>query len=140
MSLLARPGAGFFAVLASTSALAGELVIDVSGAIPGRGKVLIAVYDRPEGFPIAGRQRARQVITPRSAHLTVRFEDLPPGSYAAVAFQDLNGNGTLDKGFLGRPTEPYGFSNGARGSMGPPRFSAAAVLLSPDGRTTIVLR
>jgi hypothetical protein len=28
-----------------------------------------------------------------------------------MAFHDENGNGRLDKNFLGVPTEPYGFSN-----------------------------
>jgi uncharacterized protein (DUF2141 family) len=70
----------------------------------------------------------------------VHFKDLPPGEYAAVAFQDVNGNGKLDKNFLGIPREPYGFSNSARGSAGPPKFSAAAVTLNPDGTTTIVLK
>ena len=74
--------------------------------------------------------------------LIVHFKDLPPGEYAAVAFQDVNGNGILDKNFLGIPKEPYGFSNGARGSAsGPPgSSSAAAVTHNPDGATRIVLK
>ena len=126
--------------VAATAAFAGELVIEVSGAIPNRGKVYVALYDRAEAFPIDGRQLTGQILTADSAHLTVRFKDLPPGSYAAVAFQDLNGNGKLDKNFLGIPREPYGFSNGARGAAGPPKFSAAAVSLNPDGATAIALK
>lgn len=80
------------------------------------------------------------VIAASGQSLVVRFRDLPPGGYAAVAFQDVNGNGKLDKNLLGIPREPYGFSNSARGSAGPPKFSAAAVTLIPDGTTTIVLK
>jgi uncharacterized protein (DUF2141 family) len=80
------------------------------------------------------------VIAATGRSLVVHFKDLPPGEYAAVAFQDVNGNGKLDKNLLGMPKEPYGFSNGARGSAGPPKFSAAAVTLHPDGTTTIVLK
>jgi uncharacterized protein (DUF2141 family) len=97
-------------VIAATPALAGDLTIEVSG------------------------------ITASGQSLVVHFKDLPPGEYAAVAFQDVNGNGKLDKNFLGIPKEPYGFSNSARGSAGPPKFSAAAVTLNPDGTTTIVLK
>jgi len=42
--------------------------------------------------------------------------------------------------FRGIPKEPYGFSNCARGSAGPPKFSAAVVTLNPDGITRIVLK
>jgi uncharacterized protein (DUF2141 family) len=46
----------------------------------------------------------------------------------------------LDKNLFGIPKEPYGFSNSARGSTGPPKFADAAIVLNPDGATTIVLK
>jgi uncharacterized protein (DUF2141 family) len=127
-------------VIAATPVLAGDLTIEVSGVTPGHGQIYVAVYDRPETFPTAGQQRTGRILEASAQSLVVHFEDLPPGEYAAVAFQDVNGNGRLDKNFLGMPKEPYGFSNSARGSAGPPKFSAAAVTLHPDGTTTIVLK
>jgi uncharacterized protein (DUF2141 family) len=127
-------------LIVAAPALAGDLTIEVSGITPGHGKIYVAVYDRPETFPTAGRQRAGRILEATGQSLVVHFKDLPPGEYAAVAFEDENGNGKLDKNFLGIPKEPYGFSNGARGSAGPPKFSAAAVTLNPDGTTTIVLQ
>jgi len=127
-------------VIDATPLLAGDLTIEVSGITPGRGQIYVAVYDRPETFPTAGQQRTGRTLEASAQSLLVHFKDLPPGEYAAVAFQDVNGNGKLDKNFLGIPKEPYGFSNGARGSAGPPKFSAAAVTLNPDGTTTIVLQ
>lgn len=125
--------------LATAVAVAGDLTIEVSGITPDRGKVYVAVYDRPDTFP-TGRQRVSQALVPQDRHLTVQFKDLPPGHYAAAAYQDLNGNGKLDKNFLGIPKEPYGFSQEARGTMGPPTFAEAAVTLDPDGATRIVLK
>ena len=127
-------------VIAATPVLAGDLTIEISGITPGRGQIYVAVYDRPETFPTAGQQRTGRILEASAQGLVVHFEDLPPGEYAAVAFQDVNGNGKLDKNFLGMPKEPYGFSNSARGSAGPPKFSAAAVTLNPDSKTTIVLK
>ena len=46
---------------------------------------------------------------------------------AVAAFHDADGDGELAQNFVGMPTEGYGFSNGARGFMGPPSFEAAAV-------------
>ena len=142
-SALARAARALLATspvcLSAPVALAGDLTIDVSGITPDRGKVYIAVYDRADSFP-SGRQRMSQVLEPHDRHLTVRFNNLPPGQYAVAAFQDSNGNGKLDKNFLGIPKEPYGFSQEARGSMGPPPFAEAAVTLNPDGATRIVLK
>jgi uncharacterized protein (DUF2141 family) len=129
-----------FASLIAANVFAGELTIEVLGITPDRGKVYVAVYDRPESFPTSGQQRVGQVVEPADGHLTLHFRDLPPGQYAAVAFQDFNGNGKLDKNFFGIPKEPYGFSNGARGSAGPPRFPEAAITIDLDGTTTIVLK
>jgi uncharacterized protein (DUF2141 family) len=143
LSSRARAGRALLAALpaclGAAAAAAGDLTIEVSGITPDRGKVYIAVYDRPDTFP-AGRQRAGQVLEPQDRYLTVHFDNLPPGQYAAAAFQDFNGNGKLDKNFLGIPKEPYGFSQEARRSLGPPTFAEAAVTLDPDGATRIVLK
>ena len=63
------------------------------------------------------------------------FEELKPGNYAVVAFHDKNKNGKLDKNIVTKPTEPYGFSNNARGVFGPPNFEAAVFELPEAGRT-----
>jgi uncharacterized protein (DUF2141 family) len=128
------------ASMSSAAALAGELTIAISGITPGAGKVYVAVYDRAEAFPIFGRQLVGQVLDPAGPLLTVHFKELPEGLYAAVAFQDFNGNGKLDKNLFGVPKEPYGFSNGARSNAGPPKFADARVTLSPDGDTEIQLK
>ena len=128
------------ALIVPATALAGDLTIEVSGITPDHGRIYVAVYDRADSFPISGRQLVGQVLDPTARQVTAHFKDLPPGQYAVVAFQDANGNGKLDKNFLGIPKEPYGFSNGARGSAGPPKFSEAAVTLSPDGATKVELK
>lgn len=136
----ARALSALAASIVPMTGLAGDLTIEISGVTPDRGKIYIAVYDRADTFPTSGRQLVGQVLDPTASHLTAHLKDLPPGQYAAVAFQDSNGNGKLDKNFLGIPKEPYGFSNGARGSAGPPKFSEAAVTLSSDATTKVDLK
>jgi len=48
-----------------------------------------------------------------------------------VVYHDENGNGRLDKNFIGIPREPLGFSNQYR-PHGPPTFSRAAFRLEAD--------
>jgi uncharacterized protein (DUF2141 family) len=38
-----------------------------------------------------------------------KFKEIPPGTYGIRCFQDVNGNGKLDKGLFG-PKEPWGMS------------------------------
>ena len=65
---------------------------------------------------------------------SVRILDLPPGRYALAVYVDRNGNGKLDRGMFGIPSEPYGFSNGG-GAFGPPEFGEAQVELGEADMT-----
>jgi uncharacterized protein (DUF2141 family) len=63
---------------------------------------------------------AQVAIAPEPAKWTI--DSLPPGSYAIAVFHDENENGKLDRNAFGYPTEVYGFSNNARGKLGPPAY------------------
>ena len=57
------------------------------------------------------------------------------------SFHDLNGNGRMDSNPFGMPTEPFAFSNNARGNMGPAPWSAAAFDVAAAGAAqTLVLK
>lgn len=53
----------------------------------------------------------------RAVHV---FEKLLAGEYHIRCFHDENGNRSMDTNFMGIPKEGYGFSNNAKGFMGPP--------------------
>ena len=54
--------------------------------------------------------------------------NLAPGAYVFVAYYDANGDGRLNRGgMLGRPKEPFAFSNGVRPKLRRPRFDEAKV-------------
>ena len=121
---------------------AGELRITVDGIRSAHGTVLIGLYDSPASFGKAVEVSAKEafLIDPdRFAAVALRanaalksavvFSNVQPGRYATIAFHDENGNGKLDKSFLGIPTEPYGFSNNVQGFLGPPTFDDAAMAL-----------
>lgn len=65
---------------------------------------------------------------------------LENGLYAILVYVDINQNGELDKNLFGIPKEPYGFSNNARGSFGPPSFMAVSIQITEDTRLPINLR
>ena len=71
----------------------------------------------------------------------LQFEELVPGSYALAVFQDLNGNGILDKNGLNLPTEPFGFSNNPRLLFGPPSHRRCSFQINDsDKHLTVKLK
>jgi uncharacterized protein (DUF2141 family) len=70
---------------------------------------------------------------------TVTVTDLPPGVYAAQAYQDKNDNHVVDRNILGLPTEGVGFSNDAPIHLRAPTFCSAAFTYA-GGDQTIALR
>ena len=69
---------------------------------------------------------------------SVVFTDLKPGTYAIIAFHDVNDNGKLDENWLGKPTEGYGFSNNAEGFLSAPSFKNASVLLGSHDLSIVI--
>lgn len=72
----------------------------------------------------AERAEARAIVPVREGRAVCSFS-VPPGDYAIAVFHDENGNGRLDTGIFGIPTEGTGASNDARGTFGPPSFADA---------------
>jgi uncharacterized protein (DUF2141 family) len=63
---------------------------------------------------------------------------LPYGEYAIKAFHDQNSNDELDTRMFGIPKERYGFSNNARGVLGPPEYEDARFILNlPEQKISI---
>jgi uncharacterized protein (DUF2141 family) len=122
------------------AAAAEDLTVELQHVTPNAGPVMVAVYDKAENFPAPGKGLAGQSIEVHGDSAVAVFHGLAAGRYAVAAYQDLNRNGKFDKNFLGLPTEPYGFSKDARGSLGPPSFDAAAVDLPGTAKVTINLR
>ncbi len=65
---------------------------------------------------------------------------LPYGEYAIAIFVDANGNGKMDKNFLGIPKEQYGFSNNVMGRMAAPSFEQAKFEVTGPTTQNITLR
>ena len=119
------------ALLAASPAAAATLVIRAESA---DGTVYAGVCDKTfdeATCPYRGRAQAR------AGRAEIRITGVKPGRYAVAAFLDANGNGRLDKNFLGLPSEPYGFSNDV-GRRGIPSFEGALIEVR-DPSTTIAV-
>jgi uncharacterized protein (DUF2141 family) len=147
-----RPNAGAMTFIAlallflfPAFASAASLTLTVTD-IPKAGTLNIGIFDTAEGFEAKDRGGAkrrpglvegiRHAVEGSAARLAI---ELPEGRYAIKLFLDLNGNGEVDTNFLGIPKEPYGFSNNAKGTLGPPSFDAAAFTIEGPRDLSIAL-
>jgi uncharacterized protein (DUF2141 family) len=108
------------------------LTIEITDLKSSDGKVTVELLDKDQ-----------KTVAETEAEITgnksvVAFENIPTGTYAVQYFHDENTNKEMDSGMFGIPLEGYGFSNDARGFMGPPDFEDELFLL--DKETTLVLK
>ena len=115
------------AVFFAVEAQAASVTVTVTGVRDGRGVVRVAICPRADFLhphcPYVGRAPAE------TGSVVVTIGDVPPGRYAAQAYQDANDDGVLDRNWLGLPKEGMGFSNDAPMRFGQPRFHDAAFIL-----------
>ncbi|RLT09468.1 MAG: DUF2141 domain-containing protein [Planctomycetota bacterium] len=118
--------------VASAIPVAQEVAFSVKGLNPRASSVYVAVFEAEAGFPYPELSSQTTVVS--ATEEQVRFWlTLPQNQPVAIAiFQDIDGNGKLSKNAIGIPAEPYGFSNNARGLLGPPAFSQAVLIIRAD--------
>ena len=110
-------------------AAAADLEVRIDGLRSAEGDVRVALHRQVGEGSFPGDAGVVSASFRRAAEGAVRFvfADVAPGAYAVAAFHDADGDGALNQNIVGMPTEGHGFSNGARGFMGPPSFEDAAV-------------
>lgn len=119
--------------LVSTTMLKAQHTISVSikKLESSQGLVMIELVDKND-------QVVQQLAEPISSNAcTVTFEDVESGTYAIRYYHDENGNRKMDTGNFGIPKEGYGFSNNARGFMGPPDFEDMLFEVSQDVKMSL---
>ncbi|MEO9484801.1 MAG: DUF2141 domain-containing protein [Ekhidna sp.] len=110
----------FFCSLLASGQNTFDLIVKVENIKEVKGSLMIAIYDHEDHFLVKEVMGKRKAI--ESNQIEFLFEGLGKGTYAVSLFHDENDNGELDSNFIGIPSEPYAFSNNAKGMFGPPSF------------------
>ena len=113
-------------------AAAAGLSIDVSGIPKAVGNLRVSLFVR-DNWLDDGRQTATLVVPAASPNMSLRFPDLPPGTYAIALIHDADGNGDMTYSLLGLPSEGFGFSNNVVPVFSAPSFDDAAFALGAEG-------
>lgn len=122
----------FFALSTSTGTsensgeLSATLKVTVTGFRNTKGRALIALFDKQDGFPGERDKSYRKTKGYIDAENTVFiFEKVPYGSYAVSVYHDENDNGKLDTRWRIIPREGIGTSNNVRKMRKAPSFDDA---------------
>jgi len=126
----------FAAALIAPVANAGSLTITLEDIKKTQGEIQIGVYDA-EGYE-SGAALTGANVTVDEATETVTIEGLEPGEYGLKMFHDVDGNGEMNTNPFGMPTEPFAFSNNAKGRFGPAKWDAAKFTVSADGTSQTI--
>ena len=111
--------------------------IEVSSFRNTRGTLNCRLFTEAPGFPEGeGARTVRAAISGIQA--TCMFNDLAPGTYAVAVVHDENGNGRMDKNFVGLPTEGYGVSNNRTYAASSPKWEESRFTVS--AREPLALR
>jgi uncharacterized protein (DUF2141 family) len=102
------------------------LTVLIRGIGSDDGRVGVALFNSPIGFPFETNRAVRTAFGEiHSRRSLVTFTDLKPGTYAVAVFHDENGNGKLDRDWLGFPVEPSAVSNNPKRHIHRPTFEEA---------------
>jgi uncharacterized protein (DUF2141 family) len=111
---------------------ATRLIISVDGVRSAHGLIVASLYGPDKRRFLADHQELVSWKAPAQMGSTTLCIYLPqPGPYEIAVFHDANSNGRVDRDFIGRPKEAYGFSNNVHPILHKPslesaRFDAAA--------------
>jgi uncharacterized protein (DUF2141 family) len=118
-----------FAATAQAADL-GTLTVTFTGLEP-KGVVNLMIAPNADAYGGKGAAAVVERLTVTEATISKTYSGLMPGRYAIRAFHDVDGDGALDTNPFGIPIEPFGFSNNAKGAMGPPKWDDAGFDLAP---------
>lgn len=105
---------------------------------PVGGHVRLTIYDDPAHFLEEAAAKHDAIVNDEGLAL-ITLKDLEPGDYAFVAYFDENADGKLNRNVLGKPKEPFVFSNDVKPKLRKPTFDETKVAVAPGEVVVLTL-
>ena len=118
-------------LIAAPLASASDLTVTVEGIAKQQGSIMLGLFDEASYNGDGAVDGAN--LTVEGTSVTVTFEGLEPGEYAVRLYHDVNDDGEMNTNPFGMPTEPYAFSNDAKGRFGPAKWDDAKFSVEAEG-------
>lgn len=121
-----------FSISGVEKANEGILHLKIENIQDASGRLWIGIYDSEENFLIKEKAILKGVEVDHTGTLKVDIDHVKFGTIAVAIMHDVNGNGEMDRNWLGIPTEPYAFSRKPRSKWRLPRFREVVVDFEPQ--------
>jgi uncharacterized protein (DUF2141 family) len=112
--------------------LSTKLEVAFTGIEVQKGAIMMGVYGSEDAYNKGVSMNGARIVADK-ADVAAMIEGLPAGRYAIKAFHDIDGDGKMSSNPFGMPTEPFAFSNDAKGAMGPATWADAAFDVKAGG-------
>jgi uncharacterized protein (DUF2141 family) len=113
-------------IAAAAPEVPASLELAFTGIEAKQGVIMVAVFASEDAYNGKGAPAKVTGVPATAADVKGVLEGLAPGRYAIKVFHDIDGDGQMGVNPFGMPTEPFAFSNDAKGEMGPASWAAAA--------------
>ncbi|MEM7512269.1 MAG: DUF2141 domain-containing protein [Bacteroidota bacterium] len=122
-----------------THLTAQSLTVEVTNIEELKGTIRVCLVTKEEDFLSSCEYGKIQAVSEDKE--IILFEEVKAGTYALSLYHDQDDNGKLNTdGMFGLPSEPYGFSNNAKGMFGPPSFEKCLFEVVGEAIITVKLR
>lgn len=118
----------------------GKVILQIENVQTKKGGDVATAAFNSKNFLKTGKELWTTYKEVSSAKMVFVFENLSPGEYAFVAYQDIDRSKTMKTNFIGYPKEPWGISNNPRIIFGPPSFNESKIKVTANQTTTVNIR
>ena len=99
------------------------LTVNVTNLKSKSATVVIGVYGPKNKFLDEKDQLKEYRFKPKNGKLSAKITDLAFGEFGMAIYQDVDGDGKIDKNLIGIPKEPYAFSKNYKPTIKAPSFN-----------------
>ena len=117
-----------------------DLTVYLTGIKPHKGNIAIAVFNNEKDFLVQGKEYRMEIVKANENPQVIVFKKLPEGEYAISVYQDENGDGKMNRNFIGLPKEIYGFSKNFRPVLSKPDFDDCKFILKEEKALKIEIK
>ena len=118
---------------------ADTLNLQINNIPNNQGSLMVEVLPNEAAFKDEAPAIAQIILPAQTGSVSISTDALPAGTYGVRIMHDVDGDGELKTNMVGIPREPWGFSNNATGSFGPPKWKDVSFELTGEANQTIDL-
>ena len=134
---------GAYSTVPENKKTADEETVDIKVVITNikeiKGTIVMGIYNNPSKFLKEGYayKTVSQKVEGHQVEMTLK--GMPKGNYAISLYQDVNSDNKCNRNVVGKPTEPYGFSNGFKRKLAKPSFDDCKVAVNESSTLKVEL-